>query len=183
MKLIYSSMWSTSSTWAMWLRGIIAIIIGLFTLFFPNITLSILVILVGLYILMNGVLAIVFSFYGRQYEDKSWLLYLLEGIVGSIVGLAVLLLPKMTSILLLYFIAAWAIVTGIVQIAAYIKLQRIFERELLLLIGGILSIVIGIVFFRFPLQGIVAITWIVGLYALIFGILTITSVCRTNKHF
>jgi uncharacterized membrane protein HdeD (DUF308 family) len=170
-------------TWSLLLRGAIAIVVGLFALFSPNMTLSILVVLIGAYIFANGLLAIVFSLYGRQYEDPSWWFYLTEGIIGMLIGFVIFIWPAITSLILLYAIATWAILSGIIQIITYIRLQRIFEREILLLAGGLLSIIIGLIFFRFPLGGIVTITWIIGLYAVIFGILTMISAFQSQKTF
>lgn len=167
--------------WSVLLRGLLALFIGLFALFSPNITLSILVILIGAYIFANGLLAIVFSLYGRQYEDPSWWFYLSEGIVGILIGFTIFIWPAITSLILLYAIATWAIFSGVIQIITYIKLQRIFEQEILLLVGGLLSIVIGLIFFRFPIGGIVTITWIIGLYAVIFGILSIISAFKARN--
>ena len=82
---------------------------------------------------------------------------------------------------LIYLIATWAIITGLIQIFAYIKLQKIFQHEVLILISGLLSLIIGIILFRFPLGGIMTVTWIIGLYVLIYGILCIVSALGTRK--
>ena len=169
------------STWSVLLRGIIAIIIGIFALTYPKMTLSILVGLFGIYVFINGLLAIIFSLYGRQYQDKNWWFYLAEGLFGLAIGIIVFTLPVITSMVLIYLIATWAIITGLIQIFAYIKLQKIFQHEVLILISGLLSLIIGIILFRFPLGGIMTVTWIIGLYVLIYGILCIVSALGTRK--
>ena len=168
-------------TWSVLLRGAIAIVLGIFALTYPRMTLSILVGLVGIYIFINGLLAIIFSLYGRQYQDKNWWFYLAEGLFGLAIGIIVFTLPVITSMVLIYLIATWAIITGLIQIFAYIKLQKIFQHEVLILISGLLSLIIGIVLFRFPLGGIMTVTWIIGLYVLIYGILCIVSALGTRK--
>ncbi len=169
------------STWSVLLRGAIAIIIGIFALTYPKMTLSILVGLFGIYVFINGLLAIIFSLYGRQYQDKNWWFYLAEGLFGLAIGIIVFTLPVITSMVLIYLIATWAIITGLIQIFAYIKLQKIFQHEVLILISGLLSLIIGIILFRFPLGGIMTVTWIIGLYVLIYGILCIVSALGTRK--
>jgi len=172
---------NAKSVWTGTLRGLIAIIFGLFALFYPHDTLSFIIIIFGLYVLINGILAIIFSLYGWQYHEPDWWFYLIEGIASTIFGLIIFFLPLITGMFLIYIIAIWAIITGIIQIIAYIKLQKVFEKQTLLLISGLLSIILGVVFFKFPLSGIVTITWIIGLYALIFCIISIISVFQT-KH-
>ncbi len=169
------------STWSVFLRGILAVLIGLFALTYPKMTLSILVGLVGLYVFVNGLLAVIFSLYGRQYQDRNWWFYLAEGVFGLAVGIIIFTLPIITSIVLIYIIATWAIITGLIQIFAYFKLQKIFQHEILILISGLLSLIIGVIFFRFPLGGIMTVTWIIGLYALIYGILCIASAFGAQK--
>lgn len=163
------------STWSVLLRGVIAITLGIFALTYPRMTLSILVGVFGIYVFINGLLAIIFSLYGRQYQDRNWWFYLAEGVFGLVIGIIVFSLPIITSLVLIYIIAFWAIVTGLIQIFAYIKLQKIFHHETLILISGLLSLIIGIILFRFPLGGIMTVTWILGLYVLIYGILCVVS--------
>lgn len=168
--------------WSLLLRGLIAIFVGLFALFYPTMTLSIFVILLGIYIFANGILAMIFSFYDRQYQDKHWWIYGIEGLLGLLVGIIVFTWPIMTTIALIYLVATWAIITGIIQIIAYMKLHKIFEHEMLILLAGILSIVFGIFFFKFPTAGLITATWIVGFYALIYGFLALASAFRTKRR-
>ncbi len=168
--------------WSIILRGIIAIFLGIFALFYPGMTLAILIALFGIYVFANGLLAVIFAAYDRKYSDEHWWLYGLEGIIGLIVGILVFSWPALTSIILVYIISAWAIVTGVIQIFAYIRLQQVFESEVLLLLSGLFSIVIGIILLRFPIGGLMTVTWVVGLYVFLYGSLLITSAFRAEKH-
>jgi len=159
---------------SMLLRGIIAVIFGLLALFYPSITLSLLIVLFGIYVFAYSFLAIIFSLYNRSL-DPNWWLHFLEGLIGVIAGIIVFSMPTLTAILLFYIIAAWAIITGIIQIILYIKLQKMYANEMFLGLSGLLAIIIGILLFRFPIGGIVMAAWMIGLFAVIFGILLITS--------
>lgn len=159
------------------LRGIIAVIFGLIALIYPSITLSLLIVFFGIYVFAYSILAIISSIYSHSF-DPNWWLHFLEGLIGVIAGIMVFSWPTITAIILFYIIAAWAIVTGILQIILYIKLQKVFANEVFIGLSGILALIIGILLFRFPIGGIIMAAWLIGFFALIFGILLIASAFR-----
>lgn len=160
-------------------RGMIALIFGLFALTYPHFTLSILVVIFGIYVFASGLMTMLLALFSREY-DISWLIYFLEGFLSMAAGILVFCLPDITAIIFLYILALWALFTGIMQLIAYIRLHSIFENDLLLCVNGIISIVISVLLFRFPFQSILMIAWIVGFYAFIFGLLSILSVIHTK---
>jgi uncharacterized membrane protein HdeD (DUF308 family) len=155
--------------WAVSLRGLAGILFGIITFFAPGISLAALVLLFGAYALMDGVLAIV-SAVRRRGADRWWLL-LLEGLVGIGAGVLTFLWPAITAIVLLYVIAAWALVTGVFEIAAAIRLRKAITGEWLLALSGIFSVALGVLLVLFPGPGALAVVIWIGAYAFVFGAL------------
>ncbi len=155
----------TQKWWAVALRGIVAIVFGIVALVFPGFTLVSLALVFGAYALVDGVFTIVAAF-GRRRREASW--YVLEGTIGIAVGLATFLFPGIAAQALVLLIGVWAIMTGIFEVIAGFELP--IKRDWLLVIAGIASIVFGVLVFVYPATGALAITWLIGIYALVFGV-------------
>lgn len=158
--------------WAVLLRGVAGIIFGIATFFAPVISLAALVLLFGAYALVDGVLALVSALRNRRTNEQWWVL-LLEGIVGVIAGVVTFVWPGITALALLYVIAAWALVTGALEIAAAIRLRKVIDREWLLVLSGVASIALGVLLALFPGPGALALVIWIGAYALVFGALLV----------
>ena len=158
--------------WAVVLRGVLAILFGLAAWFWPGVTLIFLVYLFGAYALVDGIFAIVAIFLGGGSEGR-WIPLLIEGVAGIIIGIVTLLQPGMLAITLLYFIAVWALVTGAFEVLAAVRLRKEIEDEWWLGLSGLASILFGAVLLILslgnPIEGALAVVWIIGLYAIIFG--------------
>ena len=165
----------TGHWWALAIRGVIAILFGLAALLRPDIALQALILLFGAYALVDGVFAIVGVFGGTRGGTPRWLL-LIEGIAGILAGLIAFVLPGLTAIVLLYIIAVWAIVTGIFEIASAIRLRQEITGEWALIIGGALSILFGVILAVIgPVAGLLSLIWLIGVYAVAFGILMLIT--------
>jgi uncharacterized membrane protein HdeD (DUF308 family) len=165
----------TGHWWALAIRGGIAIIFGLAALLRPGIALEALILLFGAYALVDGVFAIVGVFGGTRGGTPRWLL-LIEGIVGILAGIVAFVLPGLTAVVLLYLIAAWAVVTGIFEIASAIRLRQEIRGEWALIIGGALSVLFGVILAVIgPVAGLLSLIWLIGIYALVFGILMLVT--------
>jgi uncharacterized membrane protein HdeD (DUF308 family) len=105
-----------------------------------------------------------------------------EGALGVVAGLVAVLIPALTALALALLIAAWAILTGIAELAAAIRLRRLISNEWLLAGAGILSIVFGLLIALFPGAGLVAIVWIIGAYALVWGVMLLALAFRLRGH-
>jgi uncharacterized membrane protein HdeD (DUF308 family) len=159
--------------WSLVIRGVIGVLVGILTFFWPAITLQALVLLFGAYALLDGV----FSFIGAWYASRAherWGVLLLEGIAGIVAAAVTVLFPAITALALVLIIAAWAIVTGVLEIVAAIKLRRHIQGEWLLALAGIASIAFGVLVTIAPLAGALVIALWVGAYALVTGVLMIT---------
>jgi uncharacterized membrane protein HdeD (DUF308 family) len=128
------------------------------------------VLVFGAYAFADGLLAIVTLLTRRASGRRPWPALLFEGIVGIAAGLVALLRPGITAFGLLVIIAAWAFVTGILEVVAAVRLRKVIRGEWLLAITGILSIALGVVLVIFPAAGLLTIIWWTGAYAIVFGV-------------
>lgn len=165
--------------WVLVLRGVVAVIFGVLAFIWPFITVTVLVLFFGAYALVDGIFAVWSALTHRSEHDRWWVL-LLEGLVGIAAGILTFFYPGVTALVLLYFIAIWAVLTGVLEIAAAIRLRREIEGEWLLVFSGILSVIFGIVAVIFPSTGAVAIVWLIAAYAILFGLLLITLGLRVR---
>jgi uncharacterized membrane protein HdeD (DUF308 family) len=162
----------TERWWVPVIRGIAAIAFGVLAFVAPQIGLLALVIMWGAYAIADGVFNFMLAMWaGRGGGRFGW--YLFEGLISLAAGVLTFMYPGMTATVLLYVIAAWAIVTGIIEIAAAIELRRAVTGEWMLALSGVLSIVFGLLLFRHPGSGALAVVWLIGLYAVVFGVLLI----------
>jgi uncharacterized membrane protein HdeD (DUF308 family) len=163
--------------WVLLIRGILAIAFGVLAFLWPGLTLEVLVLLFGAYALLDGVAAIIIGLTGRGVQDnRLWLM--LGGVFGVLIGVLTFVWPGVTLLALLYFIAAWAIVTGVFSIVAAVQLRKEIENEWLLGIAGALSILAGLYMAAFPGAGAIALLWLIAAYAIIFGVLLIGLALR-----
>jgi uncharacterized membrane protein HdeD (DUF308 family) len=158
--------------WVFLIRGVAAILFGIGAFVWPGLTIAVLVLMFGAYALVDGIFAIIAGIAARNQVERWWMMVIV-GLAGIATGVLTFLWPGMTALVLLYFIAAWAIVTGIFQIAAAIRLRKEIEGEWLLALGGIASVIFGVLLILMPGAGALASIWIIGSYAIIFGILMI----------
>lgn len=156
--------------WALALRGLVAIICGIISFAAPGAALAVLVALFGAYALVDGIFAIVSAFRAIK-GHKRWGSFLLEGAAGVIAGLVTFFAPGITFAFLLLVVAFWAIVTGVLEIAAAIRMRKHLPGEWFLLLTGILSVLFGLVVLWRPLVGALAITFWLGAYLVLIGIL------------
>jgi len=167
--------------WALALRGLAAIVFGLLAFILPGITLTALILLFSAYMLVDGVFAIVAAVRAEERDTRWWLL-LAEGVLGVLAGIVAFAWPGLTALALLYLVAAWSIITGILQIVGAIRLRREIEGEWALILGGVLSVVFGVLLAVLPGPGILALLWLIGAYAVVSGVLLIILAFRVRNE-
>ena len=155
--------------WAVVLRGVAAVLFGLMALIWPGITVIVLVALFGAYALVDGIIGLGTAvFGGRERGRRGWLV--VEGIAGVLAGIFTFAWPGITALALLWLIAAWAIVTGVLEIVAAVRLRREIQGEWLLALSGVLSVLFGILLAVWPAAGVLSIVFLIGIYAIVFGV-------------
>jgi uncharacterized membrane protein HdeD (DUF308 family) len=154
--------------WTFVVRGIAAILFGLLAFLWPGITLTALVLVFGAYALVDGVLSIVAAVSNERGRGRWWAL-LLQGVLGILAGGVALVIPGLAALALLFVIAARALVTGAFEVAAAIRLRHYIEKEWLLALSGVLSIVFGILLMVFPGAGALALVLWISAYMFVAG--------------
>ena len=163
--------------WVLALRGIAGILFGIGAFVWPGATLTTLVIVFGAYVFVDGIFAVVAGI-GMRRQLSLWWLVLLEGAAGIILGLLTFRSPDTTALVLLTLIAAWSIVTGIFEIVTALRIRTMIDNEWLMILSGVVSIVFGVLLIAQPAAVEIALVWLLGAYALLFGILTLMLALR-----
>ena len=159
----------THNWWLVALRGLFAILFGIVALIWPGITVQSLVLVFGVYAIVDGVLSSITAV-GNRKQYPRWGLVLLNGLLGVAAGVMAIVWPGITALVLLFLIAAWAIVTGLFEVAGAIALRRELKGEGWLVLSGILSILFGAAVVIWPGAGALALIWLIASYAIVFGI-------------
>jgi uncharacterized membrane protein HdeD (DUF308 family) len=165
--------------WVFILRGVLAILFGIAAWVWPGLTIGTLVIVFGIYAIIDGILAIRAAIVAG--EGGRWLPFLLVGLAGIGFGIVSILWPGLTATTVLYLIATWAIIVGIFQAIAAIQARREIDNEWFLVITGIGAVIWGILVWIFPGGGALAIIWTIGVFAIIFGALLIAFGLRLRS--
>jgi uncharacterized membrane protein HdeD (DUF308 family) len=158
--------------WVPVLRGVAAIIFGIMAFVYPGLTVAVLVLLFGAWVLVDGIFRIIGAI-GHRSSDPDWGWQLVIGILGIIIGFLTFHAPAITALALVIYIAAWALMIGATEIVAAIRLRREIEGEWFLILMGIVSIIFAIMLLWNPLPGALALVWLIGSYAIVFGVLGI----------
>jgi len=167
--------------WAIALRGVAGILFGVLTFVVPGLTLAALVLLFGSYAIVDGVLNIVAALRRRRAGEPPWWALLLEGVVSVAAGVVTFAWPGLTTVVLLYVIAGWAIITGAFEMAAAVRLRQRVEGEGWLVFSGILSIALGVLLMAAPATGALALVLWIGAYAMVFGTLLVVLAFRLRR--
>lgn len=159
------------------LRGVLALLFGVVTLMRPALTLAVLIFFFGAYAFVDGVFNVIAAIANRRGEPH-WVALLIGGLVGIAIGVVTFAMPNVTALALLFLIAAWAIVTGIAQIVAAVRLRKVISGEWLLALAGVLSVIFGVFLIAVPGAGALAVTLWIGAYAIVLGIVLIALALR-----
>jgi uncharacterized membrane protein HdeD (DUF308 family) len=153
------------------LRGAMAFLFGLFALIWPEITVLAFALLFGVYALADGIGLLVDAFRNPHRSNRG--MRILGGVLGVLAGLIAIIWPGLTVAALAIIVGVWAVVTGVTEIVVAIRLRKQIEGELMLGLAGLLSTVFGILVLAWPLAGAVTIASIIGIFALVYGVVLI----------
>lgn len=161
-------------------RGILAILFGIVTLIMPGITLAVLVALFAGYALVDCVLLSITALKTRKVYSDWWLM-LLTGLASIAAGVVTVVWPGITTATLFYLIVAWAITTGILETIYAIRFRKEIEGEGWLVLDGVLSVAFGILLLAQPTAGALAVLWMIGVYAIAYGVLLVVLAFRIRN--
>jgi uncharacterized membrane protein HdeD (DUF308 family) len=163
--------------WAFLARGLCAVAFGILTWVWPGITLRAVMVAFGAFALANGVLSISKAIDSWAEKDDRWV-FVLEGILGIGIAFITLFAPRVTAVALLFYIAAWTLAMGILEIVIAIRLRKEIEGEFWLFLAGLVSVIFAVLLMLFPGSGILGFVWVLATYAIVFGILLIILALR-----
>ncbi|MDT0327092.1 HdeD family acid-resistance protein [Nocardiopsis lambiniae] len=158
--------------WMVVLRGVAAVLFGLIALIWPGLTLVALAVVFGVYALID---AAVLGYAAYQAASGTRASLVAQAVLSGLVGLIALIWPVAAVIALVFVIGLWAIITGVAEIVTAVRLRAHISSEWLLIFAGALSIVFGLLLWFWPLVGAQAIVFVVGVYAVIFGVVMIVA--------
>jgi uncharacterized membrane protein HdeD (DUF308 family) len=150
-------------------RGLAAVLFGVLTLVWPGLSLTALVLLFGVFAIISGITAVAASLHSTR--EQGWGFLLFQGILAILAGVIALVWPGITALAFLYLLAAWAILTGILELIAPLAYPMSVGRGFLMVLTGLISIVFGIVIAAQPASGLLAVVWLIGVYAIVIGIM------------
>ncbi|MCP2339347.1 HdeD family acid-resistance protein [Actinomadura rupiterrae] len=165
--------------WVLLVRGAVAVLFGVLALFWPGITVWALTVLFGAYALVDGVFSLAGAFTGVEGESRAWLA--VAGVCGILLGVMAFAWPGATALVLLMLIAAWALVVGVLQIVGAFRLRKLVDDAWLLGVSGVVSAILGVLLFIWPASGALAVVWMIGLFAIVMGAMSIGAAFRLRK--
>jgi uncharacterized membrane protein HdeD (DUF308 family) len=154
--------------WTFILRGTVAIVFGALAFASPAFGIGLFVGLFAVWAIVDGVSGVLAGIRTRN-QDRSWWLEILEGGAGIAAGVVAIIFPRFAAEVLVYLIAAWAVVTGVLQIVMAVRLRRVIEGEAWMALAGVASILFGVVLALFPGGGALSLAWLIGAGAIAFG--------------
>jgi uncharacterized membrane protein HdeD (DUF308 family) len=160
--------------------GIFAITIGLVAIIWPSVTFTVVVVLLGVYAFVSGLFTVLVGAVWPPGWGLRWPM-VLQGVLGIVVGVLVFLGPETAALVLIYVVAAWAIISGLLQIATAVRLRRVIPDEWTLIVGGAASAVFGVLLAVWPKEGLIALVWIFGVFAVVFGIAQLVLANRVRR--
>jgi uncharacterized membrane protein HdeD (DUF308 family) len=156
------------SWWTFVVRGAFAILFGLICLFFPPVAVLALATLFGFWLLLDGISGLAVAWQTRGHG--GWWLPLLEGIAGLLAGFLAIVWPFITALVLVLFVGVWAIMTGLFEVWAAIRLREQIKGEFWLGLAGVISVLFGLYVIIFPGAGILSVLWLIAIFAIAFGV-------------
>jgi len=154
--------------WVLLLRGIVSILFGVMAYTSPGITLAALVLFFAAWVFVDGIVEVVAAVGGRK-EHENWWVLLIEGLLGIAFGVIAFQAPEITALVLLIYIAAWAVATGVMRIILAVRLRKEIEGEWLLALSGLASILFGLWMMARPGAGALALLWFIAAWAIVVG--------------
>ena len=156
------------SWWVFLVRGILILIFGLFALFSPGAVLASLIMYLGIVAALSGLFTIIGSLFSKSEGKMSGIL---EGVIYLLIGILFIASPAFILTSLIYFIAIWALISGIMQIVYALKLRKVIENEWLAILSGVISIIFALVLFFNVAESANAVIMVIGVFSIISGIM------------
>ena len=166
--------------WMTLLRGLFWILFGVILFARPGISLLSLTLALGVILFIDGIIEVANAVSGRKENDDWWIL-LLVGLAGIVIGVMTFYNPQVTALAVVYYVAIWAIATGLLEIVAAVRLRRQIQGEVWLVLAGIASVIFGGLLITRPGTGALTILWLIAAYAIVFGVMLLFLAFRVRS--
>lgn len=166
--------------WLFLIRGLLGIALGVFALIFPAATLWAFLLLIGAYLLVDGIATIAKAIQIFR-SDRQWWVLLLEGILGVVVGILIFALPGISLVTLALLVGYWAFITGVLALVSAFRLRTHVKGEWLYLVFAVVSILFGLYVIVVPAAGLIYITLMISIYGFVAGITMIGLAFRARN--
>lgn len=166
--------------WMILIRGLAWLVFGILVFTQPAISLVTLTLLFGAFALVDGISNTVSAIGGRR-ENENWGVLLLTGLAGIAIGALTFYDPTITALGLLFYIAVWVTGTGLLQVVAGIRLRKEIEGEFWLILSGLISVALGVFLVARPGAGALSVLWVIGTYAVLFGLVLVVLAFRVRS--
>ena len=159
--------------WMILLRGLLWVAFGIIVFSMPKISLLMLTLFFGGFVFVDGIVNIFTAFNERRQTNDHWWVLFLSGLCGIVIGLITFFNPGITSLILLFYVAIWAIGTGLLEIIAGIRLRKHIKGEIWMVLAGLASILFGVYLMARPGTGMLAVLWLIAAYAIVLGLILV----------
>ena len=170
----------TEKWWMSLLRGILAVLVGLIVFIRPLMALNAFLILLSVYLILDGIVTGLVSLLYYPV-NRRWWIFFLEGFLGLVLGAFVMLNPSQSALILVYIIAFWTLMNGMVEISAGIQLRKAVQNEWILISAGVISLLFGFILLWIPIAGAAALLMVVAAYLVVAGIYRVVQAFRFRK--
>ena len=165
--------------WMLLLRGLVSIAFGVVALIYPGMTLEYLVLVFGWFALIQGVFSVIQAIGSWSDQENGWAM-LLAGLLGILLGVLTLRTPGITALVLLFYLAAWALVTGVLEMVLAIRLRKEIQGEFWLFLAGLISVLFGVLLITRPGAGALGVIFYIGCWAIVTGLFTVLLAFRVR---
>lgn len=162
------------------LYGSLAILFGLIAIIFPDLTIVTLSVIFAIAILTGGI-GLVVSLVRRKDSPSKWYILLLEGLIGIVLGVIILINPQSAASFFMVVLGLWVIFIGLILLFTYFKRDLSGTVKVFYLITGIISLVTGLLIIINPFDTTRVITVLIGIYAIGYGVFSLVNTSKIEK--
>jgi uncharacterized membrane protein HdeD (DUF308 family) len=166
--------------WILALRGALAVLFAIVAFLWPVATAFAFVFILAAFAFFEGIFALISAF-GWGLPATQRFLLVIMGLLGLAVGVCAVLYPGILAVTLVFVVAWWAIVTGIIQLVVAVEMRKSIPNDWLLVLGGIISVIFGVLLIWRPLAGVLTLAYLFGFYALLYGIMMLALSFRVKS--
>lgn len=166
--------------WLLLIRGIIAVIFGIVALVWPDVTVKVLIVVVGIFWIIDGIVSAIRAIQARKVV-MSWVWWLAGALVSVIAGVVLFVWPDLTALAFAYLMGFWAILVGILEIIGSFQVMANGGQWIGSMVAGALALIFGLILVIWPGSGIIGLMWLVGIFAIAFGVLFIVGAFQVRS--